>query len=84
MITDLVVQALLAVVGSVVTLIPGGASVTFMDNVSVSVLGWVRAGNGFLPVSMALTCLMGLLALQLALGLWDLILWIYHQVWGSS
>jgi hypothetical protein len=84
MVTDAIIQAFLGVLASIVTLIPGGASLDFANNLDITVLGWVKAGNGFLPVSVALTCLVGLLALQLALSGWDLAVWIYHQVWGSD
>lgn len=84
MVTDAVIQACLGVIASIVTLIPGTASLDFANGLDLTVLGWVKAGDGFLPVSVAVTCLAGLLALQLALSGWDLAVWIYHQVWGSD
>lgn len=44
----------------------------------------VAALNGWVPALLAFGELAMLLSLQVAMSVWGLIVWIYHQFWGSG
>jgi hypothetical protein len=84
MITDAVVQALLAALSALLTLLPATGNLTLGSGVDTSVMGWVGAANSFVPLVSILQVLVLLAGVQLLLMAWDLAVWVYHQIWGSD
>ena len=84
MITDALIDAFLATVGAVLGLAPETGLGGMDEAASANVTGFITAANGFLPISVAVVVLLALIALQLLLLSWDLLVWLYHQFWGSD
>lgn len=84
MITDALVSAILGALSALVGLFPSTGTVTLGQGTTTTITSWVGAANSFIPLQALITVIGALLALQLALYLWDLAVWVYHQVWGSD
>ncbi|MBN9326848.1 MAG: hypothetical protein BGO38_05350 [Cellulomonas sp. 73-145] len=84
MITDALISAALGALSALIGLFPATGPVTLGQSTSTTVIGWTAAANSFIPLQALITVIGVLLALQLALYLWDFAVWIYHQIWGSD
>lgn len=74
-------QSLRAVLGLIPTWNP---PVDPFTGSAYAVGGMAGALNGYFPVSTILVCLTLLVGLKVALLGWRLIVFVYHQVWGSD
>jgi hypothetical protein len=83
-ITDLIVHAFLAGVGTLLGFLPDAGTGRIDQQASSSAAAWGTTANGFFPVTVTVFVLLALLVLETALLLWDLVVWIYHQFWGSE
>lgn len=85
MITDAVVVFLLQSVRAVLALVPGWAPPPdAFGQVSVSLGALAAVGNGYFPVVVTGVCLVLVLSLKVALLAWRVVLFVYHQFWGSN
>jgi hypothetical protein len=83
MITDFVVSSFLAAFAALFGLIPAVGSAPShgaFDGVAQQVVAF----NDIFPLVTLLEVLGIILALEVAIYLWDLILFVYHQFWGSD
>lgn len=87
----MITESLLAIVmGSVewfAGLVPDfGLDLSTLDLTSVwqSLGSGVAALNGWVPALVALGCLGTLLSVQVGVSGWGLLVWVYHQFWGSE
>jgi hypothetical protein len=84
-ITDLVVQGFLAGIGALLGLMPTVTFATAGSTASFQEFGaQMHYANQFAPVESLAVVGLALFVLRLAMQLWVLIVWIYHQFWGAS
>lgn len=85
MITDFVLDAIFGGIGALLGLAP---SVTFPDTSGGTSGAWgigiIHNMNNIVPISTAVSCLLALLALRVAMQAWDILVFVYHQFWGSG
>lgn len=81
MITGLVVTALLASLDALLSLLPG-FTIPVSSTSTVGELGWTL--NQFLPVAVLCTAALAVLGWYALMNLWNLVVWVYHQFWGSD
>lgn len=84
MITDLIIQAFMSGIGTLLGFLPETGPGDIDAQASASAVAFGTTANGFFPVHTIVVVLLALLALEIALLTWDLIVWIYHQFWGSD
>lgn len=85
MITEALIRAAVAVILGMASVLPRHTfDVTAMADTFGQVASYAGGLNGYAPV-LQLGLAVGLLAsLKLALMAWNVVLFIYHQFWGSS
>lgn len=82
MITGAVVGALLACLDALLSLMP---TFSLPDSEAYhGHLSWVYDVGQLLPVQVVMSMLLIALAVELALRLWDVAVFVYHQFWGSN
>jgi hypothetical protein len=80
-VTDSIVTAVLAALEALLTLMPDWQ---WPQRTVVGTVVFLGQANRVFPVA-TVAAMFGLfIALKLALGLWDLTLFVYHQFWGAS
>lgn len=84
MITDAIVSAFLGALEALLSLLPDTGPVVVSGASTTAVTGWAGAANSWVPVTLIVGVLGMLIAVELALVLWDLIVFVYHQFWGSD
>jgi len=85
MITDALLKVFSAAFRSLLNLIPEWAVPDFDLARAGEMFG--RAGalfNEYVPLPLMVACLLALVALHIAHGMWQGVLFVYHQFWGSS
>ena len=82
MIVDLLSAAVLAGLTALLSLLPTFSmpSAALYDGF----LGDVGKVDHIFPIITLLQCLTVLLAVELLMRSWDVIVWIYHQIWGGD
>lgn len=85
MVTDAVIRFLGQSVRAILGLVPSWQPPADDFGSTATNLGAIAAqGNGYFPVMVLGVCLALVLALKVFLLGWRLVLFIYHQVWGSD
>lgn len=84
MIIKILVDAMLAAINALFSLIPGQDSGTLSvgDFESVTALVW-NAG-GIIPISQIVFAVTAIFGLKIAMIIYDLAIFVYHQFWGSD
>lgn len=85
MVTDLIVDAFMAALDAVLSLlpvvtVPASAVLSFAGDFVGFVVGMQRV----VPLADILVLLVAQIAVMLALATFDLGVWIWHQFWGAS
>lgn len=87
----MITESLLAIVmdslGWFATLVPDfGVDLSGLDLTTawVALGSGVAALNGWVPAVVALSVLGTLLTVQVGVSGWGLLVWVYHQFWGSE
>jgi len=80
-ITEAIVSAFLSALSAVLGVLPDWDPPAVAGTTGMGVVA--RAAAVF-PVGSLVWAIVALLALELALQLWDLGVWVWHQFWGSS
>jgi hypothetical protein len=81
-ITEFLLVGFLAGLDAVLSLLP-----TFdmpEPNTYLSGFRFITKANEVVPVVTLTVCIVALFAVELAMRAWDLVVWIYHQFWGSE
>lgn len=81
MVTDLVIEAFLASLEAVMSLMPAW---DWPVRTIVGTVGFVGQANRVVPVA-TIAAMFGLyIGLLLVIRVFDLAVWVYHQFWGAS
>jgi hypothetical protein len=85
MIIDALLSVLAGVIHGFLALLPNYTPDTSaLVTSGASVGSWASILNGYVPVQLLGWCLVFLLGIKVVLVAWDGILFVYHQIWGSS
>lgn len=83
MITEFIINVFLASLDALTSLIPSFTLPSFSEN-GTGAFGTIGKLNGLFPVMTLILCLASALIVILALNVWDLTVFIYHQFWGAN
>lgn len=83
MIIDWILTAISAGINALISL---GPSITIptWDATNTNATTIVMTLNGIIPIYALMVSFFAILAVQLLLQIWDLIVFVYHQFWGSD
>lgn len=87
MIIEAVLGVIVGLIEWLVSIFPTfGLDLSEVDIASAveSVATAAAALDGWAPVDESLVAFASLLTLQVAISAWGLLVWVYHQFWGSS
>lgn len=87
MITEALLGMVVDLVEWLVTLLPDfGVDLSTLDFAGAweSIAGAALALNGWVPVTVQLGVAAMLLVVLVAMSGWGLVVWVYHQFWGSD
>jgi hypothetical protein len=85
MVTGAIITVLFTGLRAVMGLVPSwGVVANPFESVSFSLGGMFGSMNAYFPVSVLLGCLVLLLSLKVFLLGWRVVVFIYHQFWGSN
>ena len=84
MITDLIIRAFLGGINALLALLPSWSAPTAESNGSLVFGRFVAEANGILPITTMVQIASLALSLRLLMSGWDLVVFIYHQFWGSE
>ena len=83
MITDFIIGAFVSGIGALLDLVPVISIPSPGENFA-SFTGVIGGANKVFPVFWAMGGITAIVVLKIALNVWDLIVWVYHQFWGSD
>lgn len=81
MLINALVTAVLACVDALVSLFPSFSFTLPNDDIVIS---FIAGANRLMPLATALALIGTVLTLRLAMFGWDIVVWIFHQFWGSD
>lgn len=87
MITEILVTLVVNFVEWFVSLVPDfGLSLNHLDfgDTWASLGSAASALNGWVPVLVVAGCAVVFFGVQVVMSVWGLIVWVYHQFWGSD
>lgn len=87
MVTEVLLTLVVGFVEWFVGLVPDfGLTLNTLDLAGVwSGLGTAASGlNGWVPLTAMVGSLVAYLTVQVVMSVWGLIVWVYHQFWGSD
>lgn len=82
MITEWIITVFLASIDALFSLFPSFTVPTFDS--PTGAFAKIGTLNKLFPVTTLILCILAAVTIMVALYLWDAILFIYHQFWGSS
>lgn len=82
MILGLVVTAVLGVFSTLAGLMPTWTLPSVSHDSAIPT--YIHLANSILPLTTVALAIAAYGALMLAMSGWDLIVWVYHQFWGSD
>lgn len=83
MITDAIISAFLACIDALLTLLPS-LDVPFSPSNAVWIAQYSVAFNRIVPMQLFIECILASITLQVAIWVFDGVLWLYHQIHGSD
>lgn len=84
MIIKILVDAMLAAINALFSLIPGQESGTLSVGDFDSVTSLIWNANGIIPISAIVFSMTAIFGLKIAMVVYDLAIYVYHQFWGSD
>jgi hypothetical protein len=83
-ITDLIISFTVSVVNAVQAILPSWSiSLPSISSTGTAIGGYAALWNGYFPVATLATCLAAVLGVKVFLSAWRVVLFTYHQFWGS-
>lgn len=83
MITDFLFGGLIGMVNFLFSLIPSW-NMPDLTSVETSIYNNMESANRVFPVDTLIYVLLAAIAVKILLASWDLLVFAYHQIWGSD
>lgn len=83
MITDFLLSGLFGALNLLLGLLPNWSLPDF-TGIEQDISGYMNEANRVFPVDTFIYVILGAIALKLLMVALDLVVWIYHQFWGSD
>lgn len=84
MITDFVLSAIFGGINALLSLAPGSWTMPNPGNTWTALLMDIGQFNRLFPIVQVAAAASATFGLVVALTLWDVIPWVYHQFWGGD